>query len=300
VTDLVIRSLAAGDEHLFDAYDGPVFGGPIGRTYRELAGKNEYRPEWTWVALRDGAVIARAAWWAGPEDKEPEALDWLDLRDGDQDAAVALLEAAPYHCEYGLRLPPNWRADPELSDIARIRMDAVIAAGWKPLVERYWYRWTPARGLPARPGRLDYRPEPDDAVILDLLRRINEGSLDAHARRMIEKDGVDAAARDDLEILRWFPSPRDRWLVAYTPAGEPAGLTIPARNYSDPVVGLIGVVPEMRGNGYAYDLLVECTHRLVEAGADRVIAATDIANKPMAAAFARAGYPIVQERVFLL
>jgi hypothetical protein len=47
-----------------------------------------------------------------------------------------------------------------------------------PLVERYGYRWTPARGLPARPGRLEFLPEPDDAVILDIFRRVRQGSLD--------------------------------------------------------------------------------------------------------------------------
>ncbi|GAA5185569.1 hypothetical protein GCM10023322_29870 [Rugosimonospora acidiphila] len=28
-----------------------------------VSGVGEYRPEWTWIALRDGTVVARAAWW---------------------------------------------------------------------------------------------------------------------------------------------------------------------------------------------------------------------------------------------
>jgi RimJ/RimL family protein N-acetyltransferase len=59
-------------------------------------------------------------------------------------------------------------------------------------------------------------------------------------------------------------------------------------------------VPEHRGRGYAYDLLVEATHRLAGEGADRIVAATDQANLPMAAAFAKAGYPIAQERIDLI
>jgi RimJ/RimL family protein N-acetyltransferase len=299
VTSLVIRPLRPGEEHLFDLLPDPALVGPaaFGRTYRRRAEAREYRPEWTWVALRGDTVVARAAWWGGPADDAPATLDWFDFTE--PEAGTALLRAAPLHYEYCLLLPPGWRDLPPVRAAAQARLDASTAAGLRPLVERYNYRWTPERGLPPRPGRLTYRREPDDAVILDVLGRMHEGTLDAHARRTIAAHGVPAAAREDLEILRWFPSPRDWWRLAYTPAGDLVGLTVPARNYADPVVGIIGVVPEHRGNGYGYDLLVECTHLLVAEGADRVVAATDVTNTPMAAAFARAGYPIDQERIFL-
>jgi len=300
MTDMVIRPLSAGEEQLFDQLPDPALVGPaaFGRTYRGLAETGEYRPEWTWVALRGDSVVARAAWWGGPADESPAALDWFDFTE--PQAGTALLQAAPLHYEYCLRLPPKWRNQPAVRAAAQARIDAVTAAGMRPLVERYNYRWTPECGLPARPGRLTFRPEPDDAMIFDVLRRIHHGTLDAHARRTIAADGVDAAAREDLDILHWFPSPREWWRQAFTPSGELVGLTVPARNYTDPVVGIIGVVPEHRGNGYGYDLLVECTHLLVAAGADRVVAGTDITNTPMAAAFARAGYPITQERIFFV
>ncbi|GAA4709206.1 hypothetical protein [Phytohabitans rumicis] len=63
MTALVIRPLIAGEEAAF------------GDTYTAMAAAGEYRPEWTWVALRDGVVVARAAWWAGPKDDKPLALD---------------------------------------------------------------------------------------------------------------------------------------------------------------------------------------------------------------------------------
>ncbi len=56
-------------------------------------------------------------------------------------------------------------------------------------------------------------------------------------------------------------------------------------------------MPEHRGHGYAYDLLAECTHHLVERGAEFVSAATDQGNFPMASNFTRAGYPVVRERL---
>jgi RimJ/RimL family protein N-acetyltransferase len=299
MTDLVIRPLSAGEEHVFDSLPdaGLVGYAAFGDTYSAMAANGQYRPEWSWVALRDGTVVARAAWWAGPEDKQPLALDWFDFTD--PDAAVELLRTAPLRAEYSLMLPPGWRDTPAVRAAADARIAAASAAGLTPLVERYRYRWTPECGLPDRPGRLEFRPDPDDDAFLDVFRQIHHGSLDAHTRQTIANSGHEAAAREELDFLRWLPSPRDWWLLAYTPAGELVGLTVPARNFNHPIIGYVGVVPEQRGNGYAYDLLVEATHRLAAEGVDRIVAATDVTNTPMAAAFARANYPVIQHRIDL-
>lgn len=298
---LELRPLVAGEEDLFLSLHEPALVGVqrFGRDYRELAALRQYRPEWTWVALRDGKVVVRAAWWAGPDDDAPIALDWLDFAPGEDDVAVELLQKAGFSAQYCLLLPPGWRDDPAVRAAGEARIDVAQRSGMRPFVERLRYRWTPEHGLPARPGRLTYRPEPDDDVILDVLRRIVEGSLDAHDRRTHEKDGLEATARGNLEFLQWMPSPRDWWRLAFTQDGELVGLTVPGRNHSSPVIGIVGVVPEQRGRGYAYDLLLEATHLLVEAGVEEIVADTDTTNTPMAATFARAGYPITQERVYL-
>ena len=300
MTDLVIRPLTGGEEDVFESLPDPGLVGfaAFGDTYTAMAAGGQYRPEWTWVALRGGVVVARAAWWAGPADDKPRALDWFDFTDFD--AAVALLRTSPLHAQYSLKLPPGWRDDPAVREQARARIDAAVAGGLSPLVQRYRYRWTPDCGIPGRPDRLEFRPEPSDAVILDLFRQVNQGSLDAHVRRTVAQSGLDAAAQQELDYLRWLPGPRDWWRLACTPAGELVGLSVPSRNYGDPLVGYIAVVPEHRGHGYAYDLLVEATHMLAGQGVDRIVAGTDQANFPMAAAFAKAGYPIAQERIDLI
>jgi RimJ/RimL family protein N-acetyltransferase len=295
----VVRPLTAGEEHLFDSYSAPVVVGLayFGRDYQDLLAKREYRPEWTWVALREDRVVARAAWWGGPEDSEPLTLDWLDFEE--PEAGEALLRAAPFKAEYCLVLPPHWRQRPEALAAGQARIDVALRVGMKPLVERYRYTWTPAAGLPERPGRLEFRQEPDDEVIVDVLRRIQEGSLDAHKVADLQHLSPEEAAREELKELYWYPAPREWWKLAYTPSGDLVGITIPSRNYAAPVVCFIGVVPEQRGHGYAYDLLVECTHLLVEEGMDMIVGETDATNHPMAATFQRAGYPVTQERVYL-
>lgn len=300
MTDLVIRALAEGETHLFESLPDPGLVGlaAFGDTYAAMAAKGEYRPDWTWIAVRDGVVVARAAWWAGPKDDEPKALDWFDFTDFD--AAVELLRTAPLRSEYLLKLPPDWQDVPAVREAAESRVKAATAAGMEPLVERYRYEWTPDCGVPDRPGRLEFRPEPDDAVIFEVFRRIHIGSVDAHVRRTIAESGLDAAAQEDLDWLRWMPSPREWWRLAYTPDGDLVGITAPCHHYSAPNIGYIGVVPEQRGHGYSFDLLVEATHLLIAEGAERIVAGTDKPNVRMAATFAKVGYPVAQHRIDLI
>ncbi|QKW07963.1 GNAT family N-acetyltransferase [Streptomyces sp. NA04227] len=297
MTELVIRPLTADETSLFNSLSDPGLVGRalLGDTYAMVADGGAYRPEWTWVALRDGVVVARAAWWAPPEAPQPTGLDWFDFTDAE--AAVQLLRAAPFHVEYSLMLPPDWRANPRVRAEAEARTAAIEAAGFRKLVERYRYAWTSDCPLPERTGRLEYRPATDEAVLRDVVRRIQEDSLDAHDLHDIAEFGTEKAVDILLDILDSMPSPRSWWRLAHTPDGEIAGLHVPARNSSGPCVGFIGVVPEQRGHGYARDLLIECTQDLVAHGATRIIAATDQGNFPMAAHFAAVGYPVSEERV---
>ncbi|WP_151482113.1 GNAT family N-acetyltransferase [Streptomyces albicerus] len=300
MTDLVIRHLAEDESHLFESMPAsPLVGfAAFGDSFGDMAAQGEYRPEWIWVALRDGKVVARAAWWGGPGDSRPATLDWFDFTDAQ--AATELLRTAPLRAQYMLKLPPDWRENPAVRAEADARVAAASAAGLTPQGERNHYRWTPGCGLPQRPGRLRFLPEPDDAVILDVFRRIHRGSLDSQVRRTVEASGIDVAAQEQLDYLLWMPSPRSWWRLAHTPDGELAGLVAPCRNYTAPLIGYVGVVPEQRGHNYAYDLLAEATHFLAAEGADCVTAGTDRANTPMVGAFLRAGYPVAQRRIDLI
>ncbi|MEO3765723.1 GNAT family N-acetyltransferase [Streptomyces sp. B5E4] len=290
MTDTVIRALTESDAPLFDALPDPLGA-------RESHRRTRFRTEWKRVALRDGRVVARGAWWGGPDDAEPLSINWFDVAEGEEEAGARLLRSVPWRVELEINLPGDWRDDPALRAAADTRFAAARAAGYELLVERFLYRWTPDHGLPERPGRLRFRAEPDDSVFFDALRRIHSVTLDAHALKAIEEGGLDQAAREELDFFHWCPSPRQWWQTAYTPDGELAGIHIPAHNPSGPTIGFIGVLPEHRGNGYAYDLLADCTHFLVEQGAEFISGATDRGNFPMAANFAKAGYPVVRERI---
>ena len=165
-------------------------------------------------------------------------------------------------------------------------------AGLRFLVERVELRWPAESGapLPPRPGRLAFRPVGDDAEVLAVMRGTLGGTLDAHARRDVARVGVDAAAHAIVDEL---PGPRSLVRLAYDPAGRCVGITVPGLRPWGPDVAYVGVLPEHRGNGYADELLLEASHLLVEGGATEIVAATDVGNAPMAAAFARCGYMVV-------
>jgi ribosomal protein S18 acetylase RimI-like enzyme len=125
---------------------------------------------------------------------------------------------------------------------------------------------------------------------LDVFRRVTEGSLDAATARAVARVGVQGAAREDLEIYKSMPGERSWWRLAYDADGALVGFALPSANNGGPVVGYLGVLAEYRGNRYGDDLLAEITHALVETGAERIRADTDLTNKPMAASFERQGY----------
>jgi len=310
--ELLIRPLQPGETGLFLSYRFARTAGlwETARDYEALLASGQYRPEHTWVALRDGVVVARACFWAGREDIHPMSLDWLEAEPGPQqvELSTALLRTAHQTMrnaegkrpDYHLFMPPGWRDDPALRAAGEARLKAAEAAGMAPFVERFTYRWSAERdGLPTRTTRLKFRPA-DDSEVLAILQQLLVGTLDAHDQRAVATLGIAQAAARQLEDLHWFPSPRDWWQLAYSRSGELVGLIVPARNYSQPTIGYIGVVPAQRGQGYVDDLLAEMTARLNElAPGEAVGADTDFGNVPMARAFARAGFRIVEEHLVL-
>jgi ribosomal protein S18 acetylase RimI-like enzyme len=301
-TDLA-RVLACGTDEPVGWVDAEVF--------RRRFASGQYCPGLTWIAEAGGRIMARAVWWLAPGWIYPHALDCLLVEEQVPDRAglaADLLTAA--HAAFrsrGMRglpqfhifLPNGWQRRPDAVAALAWRQEGARRAGLTRELERLQYEWTPAAGLPDGPARLEFRPEPHDGVFLDAFRRVAEGTLDATTNAGRAAVGAERQARDAMRYYLGMPGPRDWWRLAYTPEGSLAGLAIPSRNFDGPVVAYLGVVPELRGHGYVDDLLAEITRLLAAEGAQRVRADTDLANRPMAAAFERAGYRNFATRLIL-
>ena len=80
-------------------------------------------------------------------------------------------------------------------------------------------------------------------------------------------------------------------MVGVDSSGVPVGYVQSAMdNDESAILAEIGVVATQRGQGYVNELLAYGTAVLADSGVSRIGSDTDVANRPMRAAFARAGY----------
>jgi GNAT superfamily N-acetyltransferase len=306
VSALVVRPIGPDEIELFTSFAdaSPLGLKPPLELY--LDGLHQwYRPEWSWVALRDGQVVARVAFGGPPDAELPLVMGSLEIgtRPDRVETGLALVRAAGAAMtgdgtgdggrpEYRQFVPVDWQEHAGMRAAVTDRRTVARLAGMRFLAERVERRWPAAPGasLLPRPGRLTFRPVRDDAELLAVVRGTVDGTLDAHARRDVARAGVDAAARAIVEEL---PGPRSLVRLAFDPAGSCVGITVPGLRPWGPDISYVGVLPQHRGNGYAAELLLEASHLHVEGGATEIVAATDAGNTPMAAAFARCGYVVV-------
>ncbi len=247
------------------------------------------RPEWCFAEGQ-----ARLAYWAPFPDSEPMIVWQFDP--GPDPVAAADLLRRSLQAMGLVKIICDIPLKPGLTPVVdrAVEHEALTRAGFAMEVERLSLEWVAGTDMPPDPGRLTYRParRMPRAEVLDLLVRISEGSLDHDTRVEVATSGAEREARwmyDDLMSRRAKPD----WFVIGYADDSPVGLVAP----DDHSIAYIGVVPEHRGRGYVDDLLARGTTTLAEAGLQRIVAATDVANTPTANAFLRAGYSEVG-RVF--
>lgn len=273
--------------------------------FRAEAAAGRMRPEWTWFAQDGSRIVARALWWGREDSERPLTLDCLHvLPDVHDRAALATELLTRAHSDFDAR--PEYQLilatagcgehPAVVADAVAWRSDAAEAAGLTDVVERLRYEWTPDCGVPAPSQRLVFRPA-SDQEFLAVFRQVAVDSLDVATQRDLAVMDADSQARADLEFYRSCPGERSWWRLAETKGGQPVGLAIPSATPYHRNVGYLGVVPELRGRGYADDILGEITRVHAAAGADRVTATTDVTNIPMAAAFDRANYRVTEVRM---
>ncbi|MBA2253693.1 MAG: GNAT family N-acetyltransferase [Chloroflexi bacterium] len=258
------------------------------------------RPEWCYLAVQADVPVARFAFWTLPKVGTPLSIVLLDVApDGVDRAAVAqavlaraIADAlATNTSELGHVIDepsqtPQWQTEPEE------RAAWLESAGFR--VVRATSRWSfdgPPPPVTSDRLRFSTFEEVGEGVFLDVLERVSVATLDARVRADRDRLGPAGEAREtlaDLRSMEWQPA---WWELAFDSDGALVGLVMPTRAPSMTTIGYVGVVPEQRGRGYVDDLLARGTATLRRAVPNLQIRAdTDVANVPMAAAFARAGY----------
>ncbi|NJC12689.1 hypothetical protein F4558_002515 [Micromonospora profundi] len=289
MTDLVIRPLVAGEEELFDSMPDPL---PQLRkiAYADGIAAGGYRPENTWVALRAGQVVGRAAWLLPPGAVGAPWLDRFDLV-AEPEVGAALLRAAHEALGgpgvYYAALPAHWRRRPEVLAVVSAPMEAARLAGLVERGERLRCSWT-GTPLPTTSGRYTFRRPLDKAEINTLVARIAEPDVLTGVETAQGVGGVDLAT----DPLAWLGDSTEQWRVGVAD-GEPVGLVRPTGDACFPLIAYLGLLDDaVRG-----ELLVEAVRLLAEDGAREVIADVDAHRVAVLAELERTGFRQVRSRV---
>ncbi|MGW3895670.1 acetyltransferase [Micromonospora profundi] len=289
MTDLVIRPLVAGEEELFDSMPDPL---PQLRkiAYADGIAAGGYRPENTWVALRAGQVVGRAAWLLPPGAVGAPWLDRFDLV-AEPEVGAALLRAAHEALGgpgvYYAALPAHWRRRPEALAVVSGPMEAARLAGLVERGERLRCSWA-GTPLPTTSRRYMFRMPLDKAEINTLVARIAEPDVLTGVETAQGVGGVDLAT----DPLAWLGDSTEQWRVGVAD-GEPVGLVRPTGDACFPLIAYLGLLDDaVRG-----ELLVEAVRLLAEGGAREVVADVDAHRVAVLAELERTGFRQVRSRV---
>lgn len=162
------------------------------------------------------------------------------------------------------------------------------------------YVWNEPRAKISVPTRLTFRSVNEETlgVLIDAVGRVLADSLDRSDQKSVAELGAQEAARQFVaEAADYFGYELSWWQLAYDDGGELVGFVQPViypdcrkDGLEEATIYYVGVLPEQRGKGYAYDLLCRCTHILQEIGVWRIYCDTDLLNTPMIRTFLKAGY----------
>ncbi len=295
---------ASADEASLDSFLSVSAGSPyqpqLSEYLHRLIDQGATRPEWCLIGLDLQEPVARAALWALSGTTEPTdivlvACDWDedDLASGRalltelHERARGLGSDALSHHVDSPPGPPQYQEN----DDARVRL--LEDCGYELLRDGLRWRLTvsPSSAAP-HTSSLMFRSlsETGEDAFVDAITRTYAATRDTWLGRNVEELGPARAARGDFDDARGLEYEPGWWELAYTDAGELAGVIMATRNRGSAVIYYVGVVPEQRGRGIAAQLVQRGTEHLAAAGVDEIRGDCDRNNVAMVKAFERAGY----------
>lgn len=251
------------------------------------------RAEWLWRADDGDELVAAAVWWSAGPDAAPEMVDVL----GEADAAFVaeLLERSrlAVGAETALCSVQIGGQVADLTDAKPALAEALRLAGFSLEVKRVRVEWTPNSPLPAAPRQLTMRAATTmhKAELIELFEAVADRSLDHNMVAERERVGVRGEAELRLQTALDSDGRPDWFTIGVDRNGALIGYVVAALVNGDrPIIAELGVAAEYRGNRYGDALLAHATRLLARSGAAQIRADTDLDNRPMRAAFTRAGY----------
>jgi GNAT superfamily N-acetyltransferase len=271
------------------------------------------RLDWCFIAEESGDAIARIALWSSPQEDAPRDFvlfnaPW-DSSGSARGAATHLLSHVEQffilagaksigHCQDTPPREPQWQTNQPA------RRQCLERAGFHIARHTLRYRLNDALLTPPLSDRINLKAiaEADDAVLLPLVEQVVAASHDQLDREGCAEMGIDKHARELIADLREMRVDDSWWRLAYErnadgTSGDAIGFILPTGSADMGTIGYVGVLPEHRGKGYVDALIAHAAHVLKTAQFSRIVADTDLSNKPMARAFERNGWACFGERL---
>jgi ribosomal protein S18 acetylase RimI-like enzyme len=269
------------------------------RSIRSRWDSGSSRPEWCFLAERDGRPVGRVAFTADPAASVVPDLEfrivglWFDWDHQPLDIGGELLRHS-----LAAVLPPGRQtvdatSNPEYMAYPDLRRALYERAGFGLFQEKEGFLWR--RGSDGDHGgenRLVFRSvaEAGEDVLAAVMSRGTQGTLDRNDRYYRDLVGPEQWGREMLGYLT--PDDAPSWFLASTPGAKPVGYVLLSA-FDEPgraTIAHIGVLPEHRGRGYSLDMLRRINGAAIERGFDRILSDVDVENPPMMAAMERAGH----------
>ncbi len=285
------RPLVAGEESLFDSFPDPLPSVPkIG--YADGLATGGYDPSRTWIALRDGRVVARAAWVLPPGSVGDAWLERFELIDSPA-VGAALLSAAhdalggpkPYHAA----LPADWRTSSSVQAAVSDALEAAEMADLKRTVERFRLKWTD--GEPALAEAVTIRAATGPDEVTALVARVTSPDVLTGSETARAVTGIDLAT----DPLPWLTGEAAAWHVALD-GDRPLGLVGTAGDACWPLIGYLGLLGEP--DSLVRPALLTAAHRaLVAGGAEEIVADVEADRPDVLADLEQAGFNRIRARL---
>jgi RimJ/RimL family protein N-acetyltransferase len=271
------------------------------------------RPDWCFIAEESDEAVARIALWSSPHDDIPRDFVLFNAPWGSngsaRDAATHLLSHIEQffiaagansigHCQDVPPREPQWQTNESA------RQQSLEGAGFHIARHTLRYRLDDTSFTPAPSDRINLAAiaETDDASLLPLVAQVAAASHDQLDREGCAELGAHEHVRELIADLRKMRVDTGWWRIAYEHKsdgtnGAAIGFILPTGSADMGTIGYVGVLPEHRGKGYVDALISHATFVLKAARFTRIVADTDLDNKPMAKAFERSGWLCFGERL---
>jgi ribosomal protein S18 acetylase RimI-like enzyme len=303
-------SFLTGDEASMEAFlsvsEASPYQPPLRDYAHSLLEQRCTRPEWCVIGVAADVPVARAAFWAMPDEEVPSDLvlidaDWSQPQLADGHALLARMHElagalGARKLQHHVDSPPG---PPQYQENESERISLVTEVGYELLRDGLRWLWTsPAVTEPSPIGSLAFRglAEVGQEAFVEAFSATYEGTRDSMLGKAIRERGLLDAAQSDFREYQELEHRPEWWELAFTEDGALAGVIMGARIPGSAVIGHVGVVPEQRGRGFAAQLVRRGTAQLVADGATEIRGDCDRDNVAMVKAFRRAGYEQIARR----